>query len=188
LSLQKLSCRWVHLTNSDDRSSNLSSSNTSSSMSSSIAKSTNSTFTALDNVSVFKLNDVNSLALDCFKIDSTTYISWIDQSFQFVCAMNYQGNSSAVQRNDIMKDLIELIAYSINDCIETCSEMNEYLDDCDAITFKANMSLSVKLFRVNCWLKNTSERDISKKNTLMSAKLLSWWKSVWFAVILLRAN
>lgn len=141
-------------------------------MPSSTAKPTNSTPTALDNVSVPKPNDVNSLALDCPKIDSTTYISRIGQSFQFVCAMDYQGNSPAAQRNGTVKDLVGLIAYSVDDCIEACSEMNEYLGGCGAITLKADMSLSVKLFRANCWLKNTSGRGIPKENTLVSAKLL----------------
>lgn len=65
-----------------------------------------------------------------------------------------------------MADMIHLVAYSAEDCMEACSGFNfeqrrwNGTARCRAMNFRANMAEKVEAIGGNCWLKNDTVKDI----------------------------
>ncbi|KAK4945592.1 hypothetical protein LTR10_015211 [Elasticomyces elasticus] len=86
---------------------------------------------------------VNTTALDCN--DKSTITSATGEQFQLNCNINYGGN-----------DIINIIAYTLDACIEACSNLNTIANatTCHGIMFNGNMEFVVAEDNGNCWLKS----------------------------------
>ncbi len=90
---------------------------------------------------------VNTTALDC--TTGTTVQSWSGQTFQLNCNTNYGGG-----------DVVNLIAYDLDTCVEACSSMNELggngTTTCYGVVFNSNLEAIYGKQEGNCWLKGSA--------------------------------
>ncbi|KAK5272405.1 hypothetical protein LTR99_001797 [Exophiala xenobiotica] len=86
---------------------------------------------------------VNTTALDC--TDQATITSYSGDSYTLSCNTNYGGN-----------DIMSFIAYTLDTCINACSNMNSIAGTttCHGIMFNANMEKIYSEDMGNCWLKS----------------------------------
>ncbi|OCK85502.1 hypothetical protein K432DRAFT_421762 [Lepidopterella palustris CBS 459.81] len=83
-------------------------------------------------------------------------------SYKPECYLNFSGN-----------DIMGLIAYSFEDCLDACDRLNYYQehDLCVIAEFTRNMAYSVGAVGLNCYLKQAVNPQTSKGDDLMSARL-----------------
>jgi hypothetical protein len=113
------------------------------------------------NLTVPAAADVNSLFLDCPKLDNTLSPLSNNQRFTFTCGIDYPGGGAAYSGGTIAT-LAGLIAYSPEDCAVACSTFNAYSAQfgngtvCAAMTFTSDLSAALANYGANCWLFNTT--------------------------------
>ncbi|EXJ90458.1 hypothetical protein A1O1_03560 [Capronia coronata CBS 617.96] len=97
----------------------------------------------VNNYSPLLPDQVNTTALDC--AEQATITSRSDEQYQLNCNINYPDN-----------DLLNFIAYSLDDCIDACSSINTVSGDtqCHGVVFNANLEKSDQQGHGNCWLKS----------------------------------
>ena len=107
------------------------------------ASATSTATGAVKNYSPLLPSQVNTTALDCN--DQSTMTSTSGEQFQLHCNINYGGN-----------DIVDIIAYTLDACIEACSNMNTIANatTCHGIMFNANMEYVYAEDSGNCWLKS----------------------------------
>jgi len=106
---------------------------------------------------------VNTLALDCPSIDGTgisvTAPPGWRQNYTYHCGLEYRAGSAAASGGTI-RDIATIIAYSVEDCIESCFGLNiasfasEFALKCSAVFFSIDLEASVTASTGNCVLKN----------------------------------
>lgn len=113
--------------------------------------------TSLTNFSVPAPSTVASVALDCPNLTGQSYISATNHTFTQSCNHDYLNGTSAAGNVGTIHDIVGIIAYSMNDCMDACSTMNQlqYGLVCAGVTFNAAMSM-MYAHRANCFLKNAT--------------------------------
>jgi hypothetical protein len=95
---------------------------------------------------------VNTTALDCTTGD--TVQSWSGQTFQLNCDTNYGGG-----------DVVTVIAYDLDTCVEACSSMNSLASSndtaCYGFVFNSNLEAIYGDQSGNCFLKGAAMTDAS---------------------------
>jgi hypothetical protein len=118
------------------------------------------------NLSVPAPSTVNTLFLDCPAISSTTYTAHNSSNiFALTCDIDYP---SYLFGNE---DIIDIVAYSMQDCMQACSELVDHgFAPCAGATFLSTMSA----FPVgNCYLKGSlGTVDSATSNTFVFGRLL----------------
>jgi hypothetical protein len=118
------------------------------------------------NLSVPPPSTVNTLFLDCPALSSTTYTAHKSSNvFALTCDMDYP---SYYPGNE---DIIDIVAYSMQDCMQACSELAGHgFAPCAGATFLSIMSA----FPVgNCYLKGSLGTPSSAtSNAFVFGKLL----------------
>lgn len=116
---------------------------------------TSTTASSFTNLSVPTSSTVNTVFLNCPSISSTTYTAYNSSNiFAITCGMDYP---SEFPNN---KDIVDIIAYSLQDCLQACSEMVDHgFAPCAGATFLSEMGR----FSVgNCFLKGFLGTSISE--------------------------
>ena len=92
--------------------------------------------------------DVNTIKWDCPSMTSfTTNNLNPNQNFNVACGVDYANSIAAVQ-GGVVADIVGILAYSAQDCMEACSYMNQlngqwgFGTSCWGITFSQDMSQS----------------------------------------------
>lgn len=109
---------------------------------------------ALTNLSVPAPRMVDSLALDCPSTHGKYYTSATTGiTFSIWCDHDYPVGLIAEGNNATVKDIMAIVAYAMDDCMEACSSMNakSLSNACAGVAFNSNMSLFPN---GNCWLKD----------------------------------
>ena len=98
------------------------------------------------NLEVPAPNTIHDVALDCPALHGTSYTTASKETFMQLCNTTYLGDQTNI------KDIIAIISYSMDDCIEACSSVNEFAVSpaCAGVTFKPTLS---EFPAGNCWLK-----------------------------------
>ncbi|KAH7179173.1 uncharacterized protein B0J16DRAFT_387004 [Fusarium flagelliforme] len=107
---------------------------------------------------------VENLELDCpDKLnDETRYKSNKGYEFKWWCGVNAPQGDKA-KEGGVVFDYLSFFAYSIDDCMEACGNMNQKDDEnhtglrCKSIVFSKRMSADYDAQNGNCWLKNASK-------------------------------
>ena len=113
--------------------------------------------TTLTNLSVPAPSTIISVALDCPNLTGQSYVSATGHTFTQFCNHDYPNGSFAAGNIGTIRDITGIIAYSMNDCMDACSTMNQlqYGPVCAGVTFNAAMSMTYAS-RANCFLKNAT--------------------------------
>lgn len=92
---------------------------------------------------------VSTLQYECD--DGALRNSTTGQQFQLNCNKNFPGS-----------DLLNFVAYTLDDCIEACSNYNNINQTtiCRGIVFNANMDLITEEYNGNCYLKSSMANAI----------------------------
>ncbi|KAI9815085.1 MAG: hypothetical protein M1827_002928 [Pycnora praestabilis] len=139
------------------------------------APTSTSSSTNLTNLVVPLPNDVATVALDCPTSGTNSYTSGASITFSWQCGTDYNAGSENEAKNGTIVDLTSLIAYSIEDCMEACSQMNA-LDviTCAGVTFRSEMKHYYATARANCWLKDSTGPGSSGQGNIVAvAKIVS---------------
>jgi hypothetical protein len=125
-----------------------------------IPTSTSTSTTNLTNYLAALPQNVRTLAWDCPNLSTFTTNNLLqNQAFVVTCGIDYNSNRAAVQ-GGIVSDVVGILAYSAQDCMEACSNLNAFgatwgfPTKCAGITFSQAMSSLWASFGANCWLKN----------------------------------
>jgi hypothetical protein len=118
------------------------------------------------NLSVPAPSAVTSLFLDCPAISSTTYTASNSSNiFAITCSIDYVNGFPG------NKDITDIVAYSLQDCLQACSELVGNGIPCVGATFRSDMGA----FPVgNCFLKGSlaSSSPAPSNNILVFGRLL----------------
>jgi len=130
-----------------------------------------STAIALTNVTVPTPNEVISLKFDCQP--SSTYRTGFGEVFTLRCGINLVGGSFA-KDGWIIKDRVGIVAYTIFDCMEACSQYNRFngRNTCQAVTFNAALGRAYASQGANCWLKNATGPSPGTVDDAASAQII----------------
>lgn len=118
--------------------------------------------TAINNYAVPQPFVINSLASNCENgsiyqtlQQALSLTSYRQQTFQYLCDRAYKGSTIAT-RGGSVKTLASFISYTVENCIEACSNMNGWASEtvCRAITFGTRLAESYTGYGTNCWLFN----------------------------------
>lgn len=99
-----------------------------------------------------------------------------NQNFNVACGVDYY-NSIAAEQGGVVADIIGILAYSAQDCMEACSYLNQVNGQrglgtsCWGITFNQDMSRSYANLGANCWLKNGTAVNPISCTACLSASL-----------------
>ncbi|KIX09398.1 uncharacterized protein Z518_00477 [Rhinocladiella mackenziei CBS 650.93] len=108
-------------------------------------------------------DQVNTTALQC--VDQATINSATGEQFQLNCNINFPDN-----------DMINIIAYTLDACINACSNMNTFAgeEQCRGILFNANLQKTNANQNGNCWLKSImANPSVDRAPPSVGAVLLS---------------
>lgn len=109
---------------------------------------------------------VENLELNCpDKLnDETRYKSNKGYEFKWWCGVNAPQGDKA-KEGGVVFDYLSFFAYSIDDCMEACGNMNQKDDEnhtglrCKSVVFSRRMSMDYDAQNGNCWLKNASKSE-----------------------------
>ncbi|KIW16699.1 hypothetical protein PV08_03887 [Exophiala spinifera] len=109
----------------------------------STASSTASPTAVVRNYTPILPSQVNTTALDCR--DQATISSQNGDTYTMNCNTNYPGN-----------DIVSFISYTLDTCINACSNMNTRSGEmtCHGVLFNSNMQTIFEENAGNCWLKS----------------------------------
>ena len=107
------------------------------------SSSTVSPTAAVKNYTPLLPTQVNTTALDC--TDQATVRAQNGDTYTMNCNTNYAGN-----------DIISFISYTLDTCINACSNMNKISGEttCHGVLFNSNMQTIYNQNQGNCWLKS----------------------------------
>jgi hypothetical protein len=94
--------------------------------------------------------------------DETRYKSNKGYEFKWWCGVNVPQGDKA-KEGGVVFDYLSFFAYSIDDCMEACGNMNQKDDEnhtglrCKSVVFSKRMSADYNAQNGNCWLKNASK-------------------------------
>ncbi|KAI0901659.1 hypothetical protein F4806DRAFT_8449 [Annulohypoxylon nitens] len=103
-------------------------------------------------------SDVETLHIDCPRLDGKITEDSIQQRYKISCGERIVGGGSDVITYSAS------IAYSLQDCIEACSQLNIWTGGlyCTAVTWSQAMSFAWETEGgMNCWLFNSTSLDSS---------------------------
>lgn len=129
------------------------------------------------NLTVAPAAEVDSLFLDCPKLNNEVYPASNNERFTFTCGVSYPGGGAADSGGTIAT-LSGLIAYSPEDCAVACSTFNAYSAQfgngtvCAAMTFASDLSAASATYGANCWLFNATGQ-VEDNRLAVSGVLLS---------------
>jgi hypothetical protein len=110
---------------------------------------------------------VGLLALDCPNLGKqlqNVTIGGFTWSFKSDCGADYSGH-----------DVVGIISYSYEDCLQACVMYNIFYGDnqCTTVHFVANMTWALPVNFANCWLKNGTDPDPARQqgNLVVTALL-----------------
>lgn len=109
-------------------------------------------------------SQIRNLTWFCEEAEQTKTIQ-LTSGFEFkvYCGTDGGGATSA-EGGGALKDLVGIIAYSLEDCLQACTQMNAMNDNqdtgvtCKSVSFRANIAQSYKQYGGNCWLKDAKKR------------------------------
>ncbi|KAM0390688.1 hypothetical protein ACHAQC_007867 [Fusarium culmorum] len=110
---------------------------------------------------------VTNLELNCPEKmnDATSYKSNKGYEFKWWCGVNAPQGDTA-KEGGVVFDYLAFIAYTIDDCMEACGNMNQKDDDnhngvrCRSIVFSKSMAAQLDGGENgNCWLKNATKSE-----------------------------
>ena len=118
--------------------------------------------TALTNYSAPVPSAVSSLFLDCPALNSQSYTNTLfgDKYTQF-CGQDFTGGLAA-KGGGVIADLVGIIACSVSDCMDACSNVNNLANrwndgiQCQAMSFSIDLQRASEGLGANCWLKNAT--------------------------------
>jgi hypothetical protein len=96
--------------------------------------------------------------------------------FNVACGVDYY-NSIAAEQGGTVADIVCILAYSAQDCMEAYSYMNQFNGQwgfgtpCRGVTFNRDMSHSYADHGGNCWLKNGTAVSPLSYTSCLSASL-----------------
>ncbi|KAH7268535.1 hypothetical protein MRS44_011198 [Fusarium solani] len=108
-------------------------------------------------------SQIRNLTWFCEEAEQTKTIQ-LTSGFEFkvYCGTDGGGANSA-EGGGALKDLVGIIAYSLEDCLQACTQMNAMDDNqdtgvtCKSVSFRANIAQSYKQYGGNCWLKDAKK-------------------------------
>jgi hypothetical protein len=112
-------------------------------------------------------SSVSYVDIDCPAIHGNPYYSFYGPVFTTYCSTDYANGGPSANGNGTVRDIIALIAYSINDCMEMCVGYNRWNsyepgERCAAVSFVADFRQWLSVFSGNCFLKS----QVGFQNTL----------------------
>jgi hypothetical protein len=119
--------------------------------------------TALVDYIVAAPDTISTVELDCPGLDGSSYITARDQKFDLHCGDETNGD-----------DVGGSLAYTLFDCIESCSYMNWAWGNatfCNSVLFVADIQRHYREQRSNCWLKNATTIWHSDQKHFVRAQL-----------------
>jgi hypothetical protein len=122
--------------------------------------------TGFTNLFVPAPSTVTTVSLNCPSISSTTYTAYNSSNiFAITCSIGYPGGHPGNE------DVTKVVAYSLQDCLEACSQLpSSGFTPCAGATFASTMSVNKY---GNCFLKGSLGTRISSSvNTFAFGKLL----------------
>ncbi|KAM0430165.1 hypothetical protein ACHAPT_006173 [Fusarium lateritium] len=107
--------------------------------------------------------EIRNLTWFCEEAEDTKTIQ-LTSGFEFkvYCGLDGGGANNA-EGGGTLKDLVGIIAYSLEDCLQACTQMNAMNDNqdtnvtCKSVSFRANLAQSYKQYGGNCWLKDSKK-------------------------------
>ncbi|KAI0914255.1 hypothetical protein F4823DRAFT_396897 [Ustulina deusta] len=104
---------------------------------------------------------VFNISVDCDTLAGSIQVTQDQEKFLVYCGVDFgHGNRKDKNGNEIiLADIIGIIAYSMDDCLEACSRYtyNSQLwgvnSSCGSVTLRVDMANTTKS---NCWLKNST--------------------------------
>ncbi|KAJ4328808.1 hypothetical protein N0V84_000818 [Fusarium piperis] len=108
--------------------------------------------------------EIRNLTWFCEKAEQTKTIQ-LTSGFEFkvYCGTDGGGANNA-EGGGTLKDWVGLIAYSLEDCLHACTQMNAINDnqdtgaECKSVSFHATLAQSYKEWGGNCWLKDGKKK------------------------------
>ncbi|KAH9889697.1 hypothetical protein F4778DRAFT_753736 [Xylariomycetidae sp. FL2044] len=140
---------------------------------------------SLDNYSVAAADTVELLDVDCDSLTNQNQKSRRGEQYTVVCGKDFGTGALRDAANNAeaqVADVGALVAYSVTDCLEACSNFSYFAakrgsaDACGSVTFRSNMAENLESNRANCWLKNSTVAFMSAKTSCdncMSANKIS---------------
>ena len=133
----------------------------------------------IQNFVVASPQDIGTLASDC--PDLTTFTTSnlnINEEFDVTCGVDY-GNSGPAVGGGVVADIVGIVAYTADDCMEACAELNnfnnkwQYGVKCLGITWSSNLSSAWASLGANCWLKNGTAVNPQSSPSDISASVIT---------------
>ncbi|RSM06501.1 hypothetical protein CEP52_005697 [Fusarium oligoseptatum] len=108
--------------------------------------------------------EIRNLTWFCEESEQTKTIQLTNGfDFKVYCGTDGGGVGNA-DGGGTLKDLVGIIAYSLEDCLQACTQMNAMDDNqdtgvtCKSVSFRANLAQSYKQYGGNCWLKDGKKK------------------------------
>lgn len=114
------------------------------------------TSTVSNTLSVFTSapSAISPVSDDCPGSNRQIYTSQSPARFTKFCSVNWSQGSTGANQNGTVHDLLAIYAFSLNTCIEACSDFNmkKGFSNCLAVSWSTNAILDIDYG--NCWLKD----------------------------------
>jgi hypothetical protein len=126
------------------------------------SSSSTASLTVYNNYTVPDPSIINTLTLTCQNgsiyqtlQQALSLTLYREQTFQYLCNRGYKGDTAADGRGTL-KTLASFVSYTVENCIEACSNMNGWASEtvCRAISFATNLAEDYENWGTNCWLFN----------------------------------
>ncbi|KAL8784183.1 MAG: hypothetical protein Q9195_009151 [Heterodermia aff. obscurata] len=92
------------------------------------------------------INATPTTIVECPKVNGTIHTSFTGQNFRIRCGVDVTDGP----------DLLAILEYTVEDCIDACGNYNSESSTCQAVTFNANLTSSIPGRDGNCFLKASS--------------------------------
>lgn len=123
--------------------------------------------------------DVDTLSWDCPGVSSyTTSNISPNANFDITCGIDWAQGHDAVG-GGVVADIIGIVAYSADDCMEACANFNMFQAKwsnstiCAGVTFSRGLSAGYSSYAANCWLKNGTAVSPTSDSNELGAVLVS---------------
>jgi hypothetical protein len=108
---------------------------------------------------VSSASQIDLLKVDCPNLNNQQLTSQTGSKFTFTCGFDIS-NGQVTQENRAIVDIVGIISYSLQDCIDSCAEYSlvssgrGMVDRCTSVSFCYDMRNITGAHGGNCWLKN----------------------------------